>query len=392
VITEISIENFKCFLEKETFSFSKINLLTGINGRGKSSLLQSLLLLSQTFRNKTPQQLLINGEWVELGTYDDIKNSQSTNKTITFHIKTDDTIDNDLKFEYGEFSDNERFATLNSLFIDGKNKFEEISANSDISSKRNVIKRFKLSPLEGINTLTQFQKFHFIAADRLGPIEYVKKKDTPDSINVGIRGENLLNVLAYHGDIMVYKSLCFGRGKAILINQTIKWLSFILDGANIDIKGVKQKASSIISLLLNSKNIKQTYKPVNVGFGYSYILPLIVTGLIAKKGDIVIVENPEAHLHPRAQARLTEFFVKVASCGIQVFIESHSEHILNRLRVCAINPDISINFDEVVIHYFDEFYKSEKLEMNNAGKILNWPTGFFDQQEIDLANIFKFSK
>ena len=74
MIKEVSITNFKCFENEERFHFSKLNLLTGINGRGKSSVLQSLLLISQTFiKKKNPQLLVLNGEWVELGTFDDIK-------------------------------------------------------------------------------------------------------------------------------------------------------------------------------------------------------------------------------------------------------------------------------------------------------------------------------
>jgi predicted ATPase len=82
----------------------------------------------------------------------------------------------------------------------------------------------------------------------------------------------------------------------------------------------------------------------------------------------------------------------VASCGVQVFIESHSEHILNGMRVSALNPEIAVNYDELAIHYFNENFESEKLSMDKHGKIENWPKGFFDQQEIDLANIFKYGR
>jgi predicted ATPase len=164
-----------------------------------------------------------------------------------------------------------------------------------------------------------------------------------------------------------------------------------LEGAKIEIKG-KDKESSIFYMLLNSRKNSYSYKPNNVGFGYSYILPLVLTGLIAKPGEIIIVENPEAHLHPRAQSKITEFFAKVASCGVQVFIESHSEHILNGLRVCALNPDVKISHNDISISYFNESFAPRTLTVDEKGKIANWPEGFFDQQEIDLSNIFKFSK
>jgi len=97
-------------------------------------------------------------------------------------------------------------------------------------------------------------------------------------------------------------------------------------------------------------------------------------------------------LHPKAQSRIAEFFSKVSSCGIQVFIESHSEHILNGLRVSVLDPRIRIGNKDLSIQYFNEDFKPEKLEVDGKGKIANWPNGFFDQQEIDLSNIFKYSR
>jgi len=391
MITEVSINNFKCFNNNETFFFAKLNLLTGINGRGKSSLLQSLLLMSQTLRQlNTPQRLLINGEWVELGAFDDIKSSSSKEDNIVFHFKTDDTEQNDLYFEYGEVTNNARIANLTRLIIDGEDKFIEMSEATDTPST--VIPKKTLIPLGSLNTSSIFHKVHFISADRLGPIEYVKKKDIPESLKLGTKGENLINVLAFNGNIIEVNNLIRrGSGSNKLLNQTVEWLSYILDGANININGT-EKASSILMMMINSQSNGYSYKPLNVGFGYSYILPLILTGLLSKAGDIVIIENPEAHLHPRAQARIAEFFSKVASYGVQVFIESHSEHILNGLRVSCLNPEIKIDYDQIAIHYFNESFVAEKLDIDENGKITNWPEGFFDQQEIHLSEIFKYSR
>ena len=236
------------------------------------------------------------------------------------------------------------------------------------------------------------KKIHFVSADRLGPVKYVEKTNLPEFLHVGPRGEHTINILAESINLPnVNDALYLGKDAKSVLQQTIEWLNYILEGANISIGG-KDKESSVLYMLLNNKNNSYAYKPANVGFGYSYILPLIVTGLIAKPGETIIIENPEAHLHPRAQSKIAEFFSKVASCGIQVFIESHSEHILNGLRVSALKPDINIKYDELAVHYFDESFDSVKLTMNNKGKIQNWPYGFFDQQEIDFADIFKYTR
>jgi predicted ATPase len=390
MIKEVSLENFKCFENKEKFYFSKLNLLTGINGRGKSSLLQSLLIISQTFtKKKNPQQLVLNGEWIELGTFDDIKNSFSPQECISIGFVTDDKEQNDICFQYKELPANDRSAELSALFVDGTDMFVETSGNT--SDDKSVIPTKTLTSLESINTFSQFHKFHYVSADRLGPIEYVKKNDNPESLKVGIKGENLVNVVAYNENLPIDKTLKGGGGKT-LKGQIIEWLGYILDGANIDVKGKEEKEISILRFLLNSQQNGKFYKPANVGFGYSYILPIIATGLIAKSGDVFIVENPEAHLHPRAQSRITEFFAHLAANGVQIFIESHSEHILNGLRTNALNPDINISNKDVSIYYFDEKFKPEKLNIDEKGKIAKWPNGFFDQQEIDLAQIFKYSR
>lgn len=392
MLEKIKLANFKCFGNETEFICSKINLLTGINGRGKSSLLQALLVISQTFihNKKHPSHLIINGEWTQLGTFDDIKNSSSLNKDISFYFETDDEKQNKLFFKYKECEENERLAQLVELKVDGIDLFlESIADNNSSMGKKETI---SLSPVDSINTFTQFLRLHYISANRLGPVEYVRKNDIPKTLKVGVKGEFFINSLADYETHTIDKKLCFKNGEdQTLIRQTVAWLSYILDGANIKVKDQQDKEMSILRFLLNSQNDGNFYKPQNVGFGYSYVLPIIVSGLIAKGGDIFIVENPEAHIHPRAQSRLMEFFVRLAANDIQVFIESHSEHILNGLRVNLYDSS-GICHDDISIYYFNENFSSEKLEIDEKGKISNWPEGFFDQQEIDLAKIFQFNR
>ena len=135
-----------------------------------------------------------------------------------------------------------------------------------------------------------------------------------------------------------------------------------------------------------------TYRPSNVGFGYSYALPIIVSGLIAKPGEILIVENPEAHLHPYAQAQMAKFLARVSASGVQVFIESHSETILNGLRIAVL--DGVVTADDLNILYFSKS-KGKDVEVENIpvqndeyASIEHWPEGFFDQNDKDLQRLF----
>ena len=377
MITTLEIQNFKCFQESTSFELSKINLLTGINGRGKSSLLQVLIILSQSaWKDPNLKHLIINGDLMNLGNFDDIKNSSTPrgeNIQFNFKLTSSNSKINEVRMEFAEKDEEPLLAGLTKLEI------------TSIGAGKKPYKVEQFSEL--------IKRVHFVSADRLGPVRYVDKNNLPEFLHVGSKGEHTINILAntIKNNQKVNSNLYLGNDAISVIQQTMEWLSYILEGAKIDIKGLERE-SSVLYMLLNNRNNSYGYKPVNVGFGYSYILPLIVTGLIAKKGDIIIVENPEAHLHPRAQSRISDFFAKVATCGVQVFIESHSEHILNGLRVSALNPEIAINYNDLVIHYFNESFKSEKLVMNEKGKILNWPSGFFDQQEIDFANIFKFTQ
>ena len=116
-----------------------------------------------------------------------------------------------------------------------------------------------------------------------------------------------------------------------LVSQISAWLSYIFD-ANIELQ-INDENEDVIFIYFIVNGTK--CKPTNVGFGYSYVLPILVAGLTASNKHTLIIENPEAHLHPKAQARLTEFLARVASCDVQIFIESHSEHILNALQVAV---------------------------------------------------------
>lgn len=400
MISQLKIQNFKCFREPSHFEFSALNLLTGINGRGKSSILQSILLISQSIDGlKDFKKLTLNGRHINLGNFDDVKNSETPrSEDIIINIKIGDLLNGIYRFRENE--NDELTALLNEANIEYKQNESIDTANSILDSIISIIKsnseiNKETIPISVPQLVFNYvlSKIHYISADRLGPVKYVDKTTFENSefISVGPKGEHTINILAKPNLPLVNESLYLGKDAKSVIQQTEEWLNYILEGAKIKVEGL-EKASSVLWLLINNKSNAYRYKPTNIGFGYSYILPLIVSGLIAQPGDIVIVENPEAHLHPRAQSRIAEFFARVASGNVQVFIESHSEHILNGLRISTLNPEININSKSVSIHYFDENFTSKRLSIDNKGKIANWPDGFFDQQEIDLASIFKYNR
>ena len=190
---------------------------------------------------------------------------------------------------------------------------------------------------------------------------------------------------------LVNETLCLGDDARTLITQTQAWLGTILNPLTIKINPLKV---NILELLIGG------FKPSNVGFGYSILLPIIVTGLIAKPGEKIIIENPEIHLHPKAQSALIEFLVKVANTGVQIFVESHSDHVLNALRVATkenrLSPeDTSIlffatnpanNANDITSILIDE--KGKLHKKSTEGTSAKIPKGFFDEWTNSMAKLF----
>jgi len=133
--------------------------------------------------------------------------------------------------------------------------------------------------------------------------------------------------------------------------------------------------------------------PPNVGFGLTYVLPVVTAVLFAHPGDLLIIENPESHLHPQGQARLGKLFAQAAEQGVQLFIETHSDHVLNGVRVATkqqlISPEnVGIFFFE---RYLAEEHRTEIIQpiIDENGRINKRPKGFFDEWGNQLDELMK---
>jgi predicted ATPase len=137
------------------------------------------------------------------------------------------------------------------------------------------------------------------------------------------------------------------------------------------------------------KDVSSRYRNTNVGFGITYTLPIIVAVLASPPGTIILVENPEAHLHPRGQAKIGELLALAASCGVQVVIETHSDHVLNGIRLAVhggkIKPeDVQLNYFQRREKQGQAFTKVISPHIDRNGRIDRWPDGFFDEWEKSL--------
>jgi len=236
------------------------------------------------------------------------------------------------------------------------------------------------------------KSFYYLNAERIGPrIQQVMNHSNFPS--AGWKGEDTAQLLNLEsGYWKVSEKRMFGSIKSSYLKDQINgWLEFIMPGVKVK---VKSDPDSLITqiLLENAFTVNEPNLATNLGFGISYLLPILANGLVADKGSYFIVENPEAHLHPSAQSRVGQFLAKVAADGVKVVIETHSDHIINGIQIAAASN--VIDSESVTINYFghnDSIPQPliEKISINNKGELSEWPAGFFDQSQVDFLQLMR---
>ena len=193
------------------------------------------------------------------------------------------------------------------------------------------------------------------------------------------------------------------KESSFLIDEVNAWLGEISLGAKIDIelKEVGDVRKYVERVSYGEGELLQTYKPQNVGFGVSCILPVLVSLLKAQPGDIIVIENPEAHLHPRGQSEMGRLMACAAAYGVQLFVETHSDHVINGVRIAVkegvIRPqDAKIAFFERGKHVVPsendagsvEVYTSERdILIDRIGSLSEYPTDFMDEWNNQLMEL-----
>lgn len=379
MINNISISNFKS-LRDCSARISRINLLTGANGRGKSSFLQVLLLLSQSWRKGESLSLCPYGEWKNLGGYEDIHNVYHTEDTIDIKFSTDIDHEKELDLSYKQDKDNPVLGILDSFKVDGK-KIATVMTDDMMSADDDddVVEEIEISAkVSDFITLNQLKRIFYISSDRIAAQH--SEAYSSSAMTLSPNGANVVNV--YHKQSDETKQEIQQR------------LSYVFEGAMIR---VEPKDANLI-LTLNSSEDTHLYSPENVGYGYSYALQLILANVLIKSGDTMIVENPEAHLHPSAQARLMKMLIRDAkSKGYQLFVETHSDHVINTTLLEIKREDSPCTLDDVEILFFSNYRdenehvsaKSENLNITSMGQISNPPEDFCSQYAMDLEELYQ---
>jgi predicted ATPase len=361
MISSLELKNFKAFQYLD-LNFGALTLLTGINGSGKSTVLQALAVLRQSTDAGYllgGDGLLLNGELVELGTGRDVLFEHADEQSISICV-----CDEEGRVAGWEFTYSERDDLLQAKY----------NYNNAAIEKMGVFA----------------SGFQFIRADRLAPA-VVFPKSYNEAVRrrfLGVRGQFAAHFLAYHQDEVVSerrRRLSFTG--ATLQQQVTAWLSEISPGVVVGSKEISGADLAQLSFTFGGSagiTSSNEYRPTNVGFGLTYVLPIVVSCLSARPGDLLLIENPEAHLHPRGQSLLGRLLAVTASDGVQVVVESHSEHVLNGVRI-SVKDGVLAN-DRVAIHFCGR--SAEQLgstflspEIRSDGRLSQWPEGFFDEWE-----------
>jgi predicted ATPase len=171
-----------------------------------------------------------------------------------------------------------------------------------------------------------------------------------------------------------------------LRRQLDAYLDDLFPGASANADPIDR--TSLVRIGFRTGRTSDWVRPANVGYGVIYAFPLLVAVLLAHKNQTIVIDSPEAHLHPKAQSRLGQTLARMASAGVQVLVESHSDHVLNGVRLAVRGRLISEN--DVKVHFFrgvreDGAHGVVTPALDSEGNIDAWPDGFFDQSELDLA-------
>jgi predicted ATPase len=364
LIRSLRLRNFKCFHDR-TLPLGDLTLLCGLNGTGKSSVLQALLLLRQSHQQGllVGGRLALNGELAQVGTARDALYEEAEEESIGFEVAWEDG----------------RRAAWNFLY----------DREADVLAAKSVE-----APDTIFLTNLFVDAFQYLCAERLGPRSFFATSDfaVRQHRQIGPRGEFAAQFLAVYGHQRVsLGSLLQEASSALLKDQAEAWLGMVSPGARLQV--TPYSGMDLIHLeysFVSGKDVSRPYRPTNVGFGITYALPILVAVLSAEPGALVLIENPEAHLHPRGQVAMGSFLSLAASAGVQLIVETHSDHVLNGIRLAVHRGKLQPG--AVLLHFFKWSGSEHEVitpSIDREGRIDVWPDDFFDEWDKSLEALLQ---
>jgi len=370
VLTRLDLRFFKCF-ELLRLPLASLTLLSGPNSSGKSSVLQALVLLHQTMReHEWSTRLTLNGSGVQLGTVVDVVDEVHGRNGFEVGLRADDALC------HWVFDGDRREMSM---------RVRKVSVDGRASEAPTTLRHLLPPNADGsvAPLAARLRGLTYITAERVGPQEAYPLED-PYDVVVGARGEHAVSVLHWGRDEPVLPALALPGAPRTLLRQVQARMRALFPGCGVDLQQVPQ--TNAVTLGLRTSDETGFHRPIHTGFGLTQILPIAVAALSANAGDLMLIENPEVHLHPAGQASMGGFLADVARAGVQVIVETHSDHVLNGIRRAVKTERLTP--DQVLIHFFkprsDDGAQVHSPTLDAAGNIDIWPEGFFDQFDKDM--------
>lgn len=386
MIKSIEIKNFKS-IKSKYFPLRNLNVLLGLNGQGKSSFIQTLLVLRQS--NK------IN--------YGELKLNDRSDELINIGTTKD------ARYQYSKKDEN----LMISLEFEGKKPYLmefDYTIESDVFRQTNIDSDlYGESQLKlDLNESLFSNNFQYLKADRIQPKSVHKKNYTSVVTNrsLGSYGQYTVHFIeTYYNEDVEFENLIHKNsivkdsvlGKDIinktLINQINLWLGEISPDVNVRTTSINQD-EVLLEYVFKQPTFGNTnrFKPENVGFGITYALHVVTALLSAQPNQLIIIENPESHIHPRGQAELGKLIALVCQNNVQIVIETHSDHVLNGIRV-AINQTPILK-DRTLLFYFEkvvteseQYSKITNIEIDKNGSLSEYPNNLLDEWSNQLSKL-----
>ena len=372
MLMKIGLTHFKCF-QHANLGTTFLNLLCGLNGMGKSSVIQALLVLRQSFETGelANGRLVLGGRHTDLGMGSDVLFEDADRDELGFSLESDQARGTwELYFAYSRESD----------------LLSAAQSSSDIQSTY-VPTDWQAIPPFGGNVV-------YVNAERVGPRKLYPLSDVlARSGDFGPNGDHTWNFLVHrqHEALAVDDPRLGTSGRRQLLSVVDDWLQDVSPGAHLELETIAAADALMAGFTFERPGdvASRRHRATNVGFGLSYVLPVVVA-LLSEPGTLCLIENPESHLHPRGQTKLAELASRASKAGVQIFVETHSDHFMDGVRI-AVRDGI-LQPEEATFHFFErEGTKSviTSPEIDADGRLSRWPTGFFDQHEMNLVRLLQ---
>jgi len=363
IFNKLNLYQFKSLSNSE-IEFAPITVLTGSNGVGKSSVIQSILLAKNTSENVNR----LNRWEVELNGPYHLALGRAGHVQSLMHE------DNLIKIFFNSERDH-----LNYTYLVNPIEHPYILQVEKSQSSGTLLK--------------QDVNLHYLNAERLGPRKGLAFNPT-GLITTGYQGE-FVNYAINRSDevhLTVHPSLNADSALPRFSTQVEAWMRMLIPDFRLKVTPLSEV--DMVTISYSNSYLGDFISPTSTGFGITYALPVVTSGLIASSQlkSLLIVENPEAHLHPYSQSRMGQFLAMVSLSGVQVIIETHSEHVVNGIRLQLAKSEST---EKGLVQYFSQdegVTNIKKIEVKKNGELSEWPKGFFDQEEKDLYELLRLKR